>query len=384
VLADSEYTYLEGQRLVGYRAMLNVPMFSKGELIGLIGLWRSAPVAFTQKQIDLMTTFADQAVIAIENTRLFNETKEALERQTALAEILSAISASPTETQPVFEAIARNAARYCAAEDAVLHLVDGSVFRPVAHFGPIGAMSPGYEWPVDRGTVSGRAIVDARWCRSMTFKAADAEFPLGAAQARDFAYHSVLVAPLLRKGEPIGALLLRRLDTRPFATQQVDLLRAFADQAVISIENVRLFNETTEALERQTSISDVLQTIGRSAFDLQPVLDTVVERAVRLCDAHDGSISTLEDGIYRTRSYWSVGALPAAYIELMLQEVHTPERSSLVGRTALEGRVVQIADVLADPEYTFVDMQQAGRIQNGPGRPAAARRQRHRRVRADA
>ena len=360
VLADAEYAYLEGQRLVGYRAMLNVPMFSKGELIGLIGLWRSAPVAFTTKQIDLMTTFADQAVIAIENTRLFNETKEALERQTALAEILSAISASPTETQPVFEAIARNAARYCAAEDAVLHLVDGSVFRPVAHFGPIGAMSPGYEWPVDRSTVSGRAIVDRAIVQVDDLQGADGEFPLGAAQARDFAYHSVVVAPLLRKGEPIGALLLRRLDTRPFATQQVDLLRAFADQAVISIENVRLFNETKEALERQTSISDVLQTIGRSAFDLQPVLDTVVERAVRLCDAHDGSISTLEDDVYRTRSYWSVGALPAAYIELMLQEVHTPERSSLVGRTALEGRVVQIPDVLADPEYTFVDMQQAG------------------------
>ena len=359
VLADPDYGWREGQKVGGYRTMLGVPLLRGGEVAGVLGVFRNEVKPFSAEQIELLRIFADQSAIAIENVRLFNETKEALERQTALGEILSAISASPTETQPVFEAIARNAARYCAAEDAVLHLVDGSVFHPVAHFGPIAAKSPAYEWPVDRSTVSGRAVVDRAIVQIDDLQAADAEFPLGAAQAREFAYRSVVVAPLLRKGEPIGALLLRRLDPRPFTTQQTDLLRAFADQAVIAIENVRLFNETKEALERQTSISDVLQTIGRSAFDLQPVLDTVVERAVRLCDAHDGSISTLEDGVYRTRSYWSVGVLPAAYIDFMLQEVHRPERGSLVGRTALEGRVMQIADVLEDPEYTMVDMQQA-------------------------
>ena len=222
--ADEFPTAVELARETGQRTALAVPLLREGSAIGSILIRRLEVRPYSDQQIRLLQTFADQAAIAIENVRLFNETKEALERQTALAEILSAISASPTETQPVFEAIARNAARYCAAEDAVVHVVDGSVFHPVAHFGPIGAKSPAYEWPVDRSTVSGRAIVDRAIVQVDDLQAADAEFPLGATQARDFAYHSILVAPLLRKGESIGALLLRRLDTRPFATQQVDLL----------------------------------------------------------------------------------------------------------------------------------------------------------------
>jgi len=360
VLADHEYTYSAGQRLVGYRAMLNVPMFSKGELIGLIGLWRSAPVAFTKKQIDLMSTFADQAVIAIENTRLFNETREALERQTALGDVLRTMASSPADRQPVLDAIARNAARFCAAEDCGVALVraDG-LLEQVAHYGPMsGALPP---WPVDRGSVRGRAIVERRMVHVEDMLGeTEEEYPTGVRRAREVGQRTVLAAPMFREGVALGAIALRRTTVKPFTEGQIELLRTFADQAAIAIENVRLFNETKEALARQTSISDVLQTIGRSAFDLQPVLDTVVERAVRLCDARDGSISTLEEGLYRTRSYWSAGSLPPDYIAFMRQEVRTPERGSLVGRTALEGRVVQIADALEDPEYTVTDMQQAG------------------------
>jgi GAF domain-containing protein/anti-sigma regulatory factor (Ser/Thr protein kinase) len=355
VLADDEYTYREGQRLVGYRAMLNVPMFSKGELIGLIGLWRTAPVAFTKKQIDLMSTFADQAVIAIENTRLFNETKEALERQTAIGEILRVMSSSPTDVQPVLDAIAKSASEFCAAPDVLVNLLEGGMNRISAHYGAVEVVFT--ESPISDLSVSGHAMLERRTVQVLDLQAEAARYPHGAGASPTT--RAILASPLLRMGEPTGAIILRRDEAVPFTARQIELAETFADQAAIAIENVRLFNETKEALERQTAISHVLQTIGRSVFDLQPVLDTVVERAVRLCDAHDGSISTLEESVYRTRSYWSVGSLPPEYIDFMRQEVHTPERGSLVGRTALEGRVVQIADVLEDPEYKLVQMQQA-------------------------
>src|SRR6266849_5054121 len=252
---------------------------------------------------------------------------------------------SPADRQPVLDAIARNAARFCAAEDCGVALVraDG-LLEQVAHYGPMsGALPP---WPVDRGSVRGRAIVERRMVHVEDMLAeTEEEYPTGVRRAREVGQRTVLAAPMFREGIALGAIALRRTMVKPFTEGQ--------------IENLRLFNETKEALERQTAISDVLQTIGRSAFDLQPVLDTVVERAVRLCNAHDGSISTLEEGLYRTRSYWSVGSLPPEYMYFMRQEVRTPERGSLGGRTALEGRVVQIADALDDPEYKAIEMQQS-------------------------
>src|SRR6185503_300299 len=189
-------------------------------------------------------------------------------------------------------------------------------------------------------------------------QAADGEFPLGAAQARDLAYHSVVVAPLLRKGEPIGALLLRRLDTRPFAIQQVDLLRAFADQAVISIENVRLFNETKEALEQQTAVGEVLKTISRSAFDLQPVLDIVLNNAVRLAGADIGWLSRVENEQFTTVAY-STEFPESVRQELVRQRaqghiagpwIPLGTGGGLMGFTLAEGHMVHLRDVKEDPE----------------------------------
>jgi GAF domain-containing protein/anti-sigma regulatory factor (Ser/Thr protein kinase) len=343
----------------GVHTVLGVPILRDDEVIGAIGVARNERRPFSDADIRLVQTFADQATIAMENVRLFSETKEALERQTALAEILRVIADSPADQQPVVDAIARNTTRYCGAEDAAVFLLEGDSLKRVAHHGPLPVVANAI-LPVERSSVAGRAVLERRTVHLADAESAESEdFPSTRARAAITGQRGTLATPLLREGTAIGVILLRKKDTSGFTPSQIQLVEAFADQAVIAIENVRLFNETNEALERQTSISDVLQTIGRSAFDLQPVLDTVVERAVRLCDAHDGSISTLEDALYRTRSYWSVSTLPPAYIEFMLQGVYAPERGSLVGRTALEGRVVQIADVLEDQEYTMVDMQQA-------------------------
>jgi GAF domain-containing protein/anti-sigma regulatory factor (Ser/Thr protein kinase) len=346
--------------LTGQRAMLATPLLREGKPIGVILLRKSEPVPFTANQIQLVEAFSDQAVIAIENVRLFNETKEALERQTAISAILRAIADSPDNERPVLATIAHSATAFCGAADAAILLIRDGRFRFAAHHGPVLLSSDSFTISLTKESVAGHAVVDRR-----TIQVADVLGPEGDAypQARDgfpeTGQRAILATPLVREGAAIGAIVLRKIEPGAFSPGQVSLIEAFADQAVIAIENVRLFNETKEALERQTSISDVLQTIGRSAFDLQPVLDTVVERAVRLCGAHDGSISTLEGDLYRTRSYWSVGSLPPEYIEFMRREVRAPERGSLVGRTALEGRVVQIADVLEDQEYKAVDMQRA-------------------------
>jgi len=362
VLADPEYGWHEGQKVGGYRTMLGVPLLRGGTVAGVVGVFRNEVAPFTTEQIELLRTFADQAVIAIENVRLFNETKEALERQTATSSILNVISRSPADQQPTLDAIVKSGARLCDADMAFIYVVEGGFFKLRAGYKvPAAFVEYTNSEPVPvaphRGSLSGRVVAERRAVQ-IPDVLEDPEYTYREGQ-RLVGYRAMLNVPMFSKGELIGLIGLWRTAPVPFTTKQIDLMSTFADQAVIAIENTRLFNETKEALERQTSISDVLQTIGRSAFDLQPVLDTVAERAVKLCDAQDGSISTLEGDVYRTRAFWSVSSLPPEYIDFMRQEVRTPERGSLVGRTALEGRVVQIVDVLEDPEYKAMDMQQA-------------------------
>jgi GAF domain-containing protein len=348
--------------VTGQRGTLATPMLREGSPIGVILLRKMEPTGYTPSQIQLVEAFADQAVIAIENVRLFNETKEALERQTATSSILNVISRSPADQQPTLDAIVESGARLCDADMAFIYVVEQSFFKLRAGYKvPPAFVEYTNADPVPvtphRGSLSGRVVAERRAVQ-IPDVLVDAEYTYLEGQ-RLVGYRSMLNVPMFSKGELIGIIGLWRTAPVAFTAKQIDLMNTFADQAVIAIENTRLFNETKEALERQTSISDVLQTIGRSAFDLQPVLDTVVERAVKLCDAREGSISTLEDDVYRTRAYWSVSSLPPAYINFMRHEVRMPERGSLIGRTALEGRVVHIADVLEDPEYTATDMQQA-------------------------
>ena len=332
------------------RTFLVVPMLREGTPIGTISVWRENVVPFTDRQIELVTTFADQAVIAIENVRLFKELqernaelREALEHQTATSEVLGIISRSPTDVQPVLDAIVESAARVCGIDDVVLRLQDGDITLPRAHFGPIpinvveiSIDEPRHRWVREHGTLH---IPDVR---------AQNQFPTF---GRGGAFHTQLLVPLRQKGDTIGSLNARRMEMRPFSPTQIKLLETFADQAVIAIENVRLFQELKESLEQQTATSEVLKIISRSTFDLKPVLDTLVENATRLCEAEHGSIHRVEGDVVPLAAAY---ALTSELYDFIKQNPPRIGRESISGRAVLEGRVIHVPDLRADPEYHYV------------------------------
>ncbi len=359
---DGERHYVADTRLApelpqgGTLSRLIIPFKRDGRVTGVLATAHADANAFSEREVQVLQVFADQAAIAIENVRLFNETKESLEQQRAISEILQVISSSPTDIQPVLDAIARNAARYCAAEDCGVALVrEDGLLEQVAQYGPISRrLAP---WPVDRGSVRGRAIVERRVIHvpDMLAESPD-EYAIGFSRARELGQRSILAAPLLREGVPLGAIALRRTEMKPFTEKQIALLRTFADQAAIAIENVRLFNETKESLEQQTAVAGVLEVINAAGFDQQPVLQELVDRATLLCEARSASISLWDGEVYATRA-WTASDVPAGYADHMRAERRVPERGTLIGRTALERRTVHIQDVLKDPEYTLTDLQ---------------------------
>jgi len=285
------------------RTFLLVPLRQRGEIIGTLGARRTEVRPFTPAQIKLLETFADQAVIALENVRLFQELKESLEQQTATSEILGVIASSPTDIQPVLDVVAENAARVCGANDAVIFRVNGNVLDRAAHYGPIRWMGREESLLISRGSVSGRAVIDRRTTHIHDMVAeSEAEFPEGLSFQRRAGHRTILATPLMREGNPIGAIVIRRSEVRPFSDKQINLLETFGSQAVIAIENVRLFKEIQErnaelreALEHQTATSEVLGIISRSPTDVQPVLDAIVESAARVCGIDD-VVLRLHDG----------------------------------------------------------------------------------------
>ncbi|HVN36352.1 MAG TPA: GAF domain-containing protein, partial [Casimicrobiaceae bacterium] len=276
----------------GLNSALYVPLVIEGECVGVLGLGRMQAAAFTETEIAQAESFRDQAVIAIRNTRLFNETKEALERQTATAEILKVISRSPTDVKPVFEAVAERAGLLCHAEMSRVWLLDGDELRAMTSYGPIyPANSVGERLPLRRTSVGGRAALERRTIHVEDLvPLIDSEYPdVREIQAR-YGFRTVLNVPLLREGETIGVISVARNTVRPFASEEIALVQTFADQAVIAIENVRLFNETKEALGRQTATAEVLKVISESPTDVQPVFDIIAERAARLTGAQFGLV----------------------------------------------------------------------------------------------
>ena len=336
----------------GIRTFLVTPLLREGIAIGVVNIRRTQVKPFTDKQVALLETFASQAVIAIENVRLFKELgernaelREALEHQTATSEVLGIISRSPTDVQPVLDAIVESAARVCGIDDVGLRLQEGNSMISRAHIGPIPVPTgremsidePRFQWIREHGTLH---IPDTRAQRD--------NFPtLGTVTgARTF-----LLVPLRQHGRFIGSLNARRIEVRPFTEKQIKLLETFADQAVIAIENVRLFQELKESLEQQTATSEILGVIASSPTDIQPVLDTVAETAARLCDAKDALIFRI-DGEF-TQRVARYGPMPGARESGRRTITHvTP-----VGRAIIDRQTIHVHDLPAEIDTEFPDAE---------------------------
>jgi signal transduction histidine kinase/signal transduction protein with GAF and PtsI domain len=341
----------------GYRGITIMPMLRGDAAIGTVTVVRVNPGPLSDKQIALLRTFADQAVIAIENVRLFNETKESLEQQTAISEILRVISSSPADVQPVLDAVAERAARICEAEFADIILVEGNSMRVGAAIGDLGR--PIEPVRLDRTTVMGRSIIDQAPVHIADLQNAGEEFPLGRELARKYGHRTILAVPLIREKQALGTILLRRREVRPFEDKHIALLKTFADQAAIAIENARLFNETKESLDQQTATSEILRVISDSPGEVRPILDAVAERATRLCDATATAIYVLESNTMRRTAFNG----PA---ELLGRETVPYTAGTIVGRAIVEGKPIHVQDIeraQADYPVSWEFAQKFGRHQ---------------------
>ncbi len=358
----------------GARSLIAVPMRKENELIGAFVIYRKEVRSFTDKQIALVTSFASQAVIAIENARLLSELRQSMEQQTATADVLKVISRSTFDLQTVLDTLAESAARLCEADIVTIWRPSGRAYRVAATY----RITSGHKEYIEtlsieagRGSCVGRTLLEGKTVHIHDIRE-DPESTLEVTKIGDT--RTMLGVPLLREGTPSGVITLIRSSVRPFTDKQIELVTTFADQAVIAIENVRLFDEVqvrsrelSESLQQQTATADVLKIISRSAFDLQAVLDTLVESAVRLCEADIGHIAgPNEGGFYRTQASfgWSTELK-----DEMERTQFKPGRESVTSRALLERATVHILDAQTDPEYKLSKAQTLGGYRTMIGAP---------------
>jgi two-component system, NtrC family, sensor kinase len=363
---DPLYEKKEDAKLGGHRSMIGVPLMREGEPVGVIGLSRSRVDPFSEHEIELVTTFANQAVIAIENVRLFEaeqqrtrELSESLEQQTATSKVLEVISRSAFDLNAVFETVVESSVRLCGADRAFIFRFDGELLRVVADCNASREMKEFVERnPIRPGrhSASARAALERRTIH-IPDVLADPEFSYAMGLRGVEAFRTLLAVPILKGDDLLGVVMIYHLEVEPFTDKQVALVETFADQAAIAIENVRLFEaeqrrtrELSESLERQTATSKVLEVISRSAFDLQAVFETVVESSVRLCGADRAFILRFDGELLRVVA--THNAAPE-WREWVKQNPIRPGRHSASARAALERRTIHIPDVLADPEYSY-------------------------------
>jgi GAF domain-containing protein/anti-sigma regulatory factor (Ser/Thr protein kinase) len=367
VFVDPEFNRPQAPGVVGVRAGIGVPLMREGAIIGALTLLRTEPQPFSQKQIELLETFSDQAVIAIENARLFEELQartreltESLEDQTATSDVLNVISRFPSDVQPVLEVIVQTARKLCGAERAIVWRLEDAAFRPMAFNGMDAErirVVAQHRMPVGPESVMGRAVLAGR---AVHVPDISADPSLGSAQralSSSGSIRAVLAVPLVRKGQPIGVITVSRTVVSPFTDRQIDLIETFADQAVIAIENTRLFEEVqartrelTEALEQKTATSEVLGVISRSKFDLQPVFDTMAENAVKLCHAERAFIFRFDGNLLRAVASYNVGPELRGFVD---RNPIAPGQHSVSARAALERRTVHVPDVQSDPQFAY-------------------------------
>jgi GAF domain-containing protein/anti-sigma regulatory factor (Ser/Thr protein kinase) len=357
---------------LGFRTILSVPLMKESDAIGAITIRRTRVKAFTNRQIELVRTFADQAVIAIENVRLFNETREALERQTATAEILRMISSSPKDTQPVFDAIVQCGLRLFPDAAISIALPDGDQVKAVAVAEPNLVRAEGWRnrfpFPLTREYMHSVAILDARPVDIPDVLNAPAAMAAGAQNFLASGYRAITIMPMLRGNAAIGVLSVVRHAAGPLSDHQRAMLKTFADQAVIAIENTRLLNELrqrtddlSEALTQQTATSDVLEVISRSQGDLEPVFEAMLAHATRNCGAELGVLFQAEGDEFRTVALY--GAAPEFVEQRRKNPMLRPNPGTALGRVLETRQIVQIADVRAEPAYQNDPARRAGFLQ---------------------